>query len=479
MLDNQKGPMQTHLRLIRELVSKGDHKAAAKQFHEILRVNNQNPEVLHELGLIAISIGDYVNSEHLVRLAIQLDRINQQHWLLLGYLLFIQGRLDEAEPVYEEATQLNPANAIEAQDMLGRVLLRKNNIKKAVTCFQKAVSKKIPQASISVSAFTRSLLDPQLASNGAPYIKELHNVVIDSGFWMILDGKKLYSDDVSGRNIAFSPLVRGRLSNDNTTVIVDCGTPVLDIPEPLVFLGGDENYCHWLIRYLSRLALLEGHANLRELPFLVKNNMKRYQAESLDLLDIPEAYRYMVPENSLIHCNHIYIPTNLRNERDVGIGCKWLRDKFCRNKTRTRKSLRRLYISRGDSQLRRLLNEDELVYELARRGFETIIPGDISFTQQISLFSEASVVVGPHGAGLTNIVFAPSNCLVFELTDKLISHMPDFRWIANAIGQQLITTISNDVELMPGAKLPQRDHHFRINVKDTIDLLDRHLKEIP
>ncbi|GGB61064.1 hypothetical protein GCM10011316_36340 [Roseibium aquae] len=50
-------------------------------------------------------------------------------------------------------------------------------------------------------------------------------------------------------------------------------------------------------------------------------------------------------------------------------------------------------------------NQAEVEATAARFGFEAVDPGTLPLKDQARLFSEASVVVGAHGAGLTNLVF--------------------------------------------------------------------------
>ncbi len=61
------------------------------------------------------------------------------------------------------------------------------------------------------------------------------------------------------------------------------------------------------------------------------------------------------------------------------------------------------------------MNEQELEPILIDHGFEVIEAENLSFAAQVCLFSQAEVVAGPHGAGLTNILFAPEGCKVLEL----------------------------------------------------------------
>lgn len=76
---------------------------------------------------------------------------------------------------------------------------------------------------------------------------------------------------------------------------------------------------------------------------------------------------------------------------------------------------RRLYVTRSDAKKRRIANEAELLPLLAKRGFEIVAPGKLSFREQVARFMWTDAVVGPHGAGLTNILFSPKASRVLEI----------------------------------------------------------------
>src|SRR5207244_2202402 len=78
----------------------------------------------------------------------------------------------------------------------------------------------------------------------------------------------------------------------------------------------------------------------------------------------------------------------------------------------------KVYVSRSDAEHRRLTNEADLIRMLTEQGFTVVSPGQLSFAAQVELFARARVIVGVHGAGLTNLIWAPRNCTVIELSPE-------------------------------------------------------------
>jgi capsular polysaccharide biosynthesis protein len=75
----------------------------------------------------------------------------------------------------------------------------------------------------------------------------------------------------------------------------------------------------------------------------------------------------------------------------------------------------RIYISRGRARKRRITNEVAVIDALREFDFETIYSEDLSFEQQVKIFSKARFLVSNHGAGLTNMLFMPQGAGVLEL----------------------------------------------------------------
>jgi hypothetical protein len=82
-----------------------------------------------------------------------------------------------------------------------------------------------------------------------------------------------------------------------------------------------------------------------------------------------------------------------------------------------RRPYRRLYFSRRRAGWRRVTNEADVERTLENYGFETVFLEDLDFAGQVSLMAEAAAIASPHGAGLSNVIFAPASAGVLEFMD--------------------------------------------------------------
>jgi len=83
--------------------------------------------------------------------------------------------------------------------------------------------------------------------------------------------------------------------------------------------------------------------------------------------------------------------------------------------TSTTGAPRLIYVWRIDSRARPMSNEDALVELLLGYGVEPVILSSLNLDDQIRLFRDARLIIGPHGAGLCNIVFCHPGAVLYEL----------------------------------------------------------------
>jgi capsular polysaccharide biosynthesis protein len=126
----------------------------------------------------------------------------------------------------------------------------------------------------------------------------------------------------------------------------------------------------------------------------------------------------------------------------------WVRDqvlsRFGEGKAARRR--RRIYLSRQQSGRRRVKNYDSLWKLLETNGFECFIPENLAFREQVRLLEEAEYVVGPHGGGLTNLLFAPEGTRVLELlpTTENTSH---YFALSRRLGHQYAAIVGDEADL--------------------------------
>ena len=68
------------------------------------------------------------------------------------------------------------------------------------------------------------------------------------------------------------------------------------------------------------------------------------------------------------------------------------------------------------------MNEKELFNKLKKIGFKLVYFENLSFEDQISIASNCKIMVGYHGAGLTNLLFMRPRTKVFEIINKFYDH---------------------------------------------------------
>jgi capsular polysaccharide biosynthesis protein len=90
--------------------------------------------------------------------------------------------------------------------------------------------------------------------------------------------------------------------------------------------------------------------------------------------------------------------------------------------------------------VRRIVNEADLVKELITYGFDVVTLGGMSFADQARLFNEAEIIVGPHGAGFQNAVFAQPGATLIDLFSP--NYINGCYWaLANACGHRYGFTV--------------------------------------
>jgi hypothetical protein len=169
---------------------------------------------------------------------------------------------------------------------------------------------------------------------------------------------------------------------------------------------------------------------------IIPSNLPKWKIESLRLLgyepdDCIQWNRSRIKVKQLVVPSFRHGPNGLMS----ATACRWLRQRMFSNLpdlgSQQLSFSSRIYISRPKTVGRHIINEDEVMEALTPFGFVAYTLENLSFSDQVRLFSQAEVVVSPHGAGLTNIIFA-ENLIVVELFGSF--GIPTLFLISKALG---------------------------------------------
>ena len=116
----------------------GDFLQAEKIYQHILQKNPNQPEVLHQLGLLYYQVGKYDFGVTFIKKAIAQNHSEPLYYNNLGIVLRDKGELDAAIRCYQEAMRLNPDYAAPYLN-LGVALQDQNKLDQAIKYFKKAL----------------------------------------------------------------------------------------------------------------------------------------------------------------------------------------------------------------------------------------------------------------------------------------------------------------------------------------------------
>jgi capsular polysaccharide biosynthesis protein len=176
------------------------------------------------------------------------------------------------------------------------------------------------------------------------------------------------------------------------------------------------SYYHWFHDVLPRLEAAFPHLP-RGTRFLINQNPAHWQLDTLAAYGIQGEDLEIQPSDARTKIERLWFSTPAGQ---TGFGSQGLLKKVSsrlRSHFGTTTEERRcgLYVSRSKSRYRRVVNEGELLANLPADHFKRVHCEDFTIQEQVALFWNASWVLAPHGAGLTNIMFCRSGTGVGEV----------------------------------------------------------------
>lgn len=203
---------------------------------------------------------------------------------------------------------------------------------------------------------------------------------------------------------------------------------------------GSDTYFHWICDSLPRIKMIEGIRD--EIDYLiVPEKLKQFHIETLYLLGFSEEKLVKISDSNNLLCENLIVPSMPGISGNTPKwACDFLREIFLPEGYS--KPHRLIYISRKDAIYRKVINEREIEEFLQEFGFEIVEMSKLSFLEQVKICSEAKVVVGPHGAGLTNTLFCQKAKILEMFAPSYVNAC--YWMLSNQVGNEYYYILGNE-----------------------------------
>lgn len=196
-------------------------------------------------------------------------------------------------------------------------------------------------------------------------------------------------------------------------------------------------YYHLLVDNLPRLLCLEhpAYSGIPEVQLLSSRPLFPVEEWLLGRLALPNVKVLQLSRDSLYRLQRV-IFTPFKTREECGYIPSFYRDRIRAAVLPNRPSRRshRLFISRADASSRRIANENEVTRGLRDLGFESVVLSKFSPADQVELFYDAEAVVGVHGSGLTNLLFAEAVGVVELFPSGRVT--PHYYFLSKSLGHR-------------------------------------------
>jgi capsular polysaccharide biosynthesis protein len=244
------------------------------------------------------------------------------------------------------------------------------------------------------------------------------------------------------------------------------------------------NYAHWLTETLPKLPLLDSSDQFSHLPLLVDDGLhpnmyasiqlvskncreiirvKQWEPILLDrLVTVSQpGYERYVPHGISSRVAPAYINTFSRT------ALRLLRDAACRAlEGYSQSHAPRIYLSRSEKSgnIRQIENSSTIESVVRAYGAEVITPETMSFMEQVAACINVKTIVGPIGASMANMIFAPPGC-------KIILLAPYYDQVSYFYYSNLAGVLGHELHYVLGAQIDRGQHPAHRNYYIVEELL--------
>lgn len=308
-----------------------------------------------------------------------------------------------------------------------------------------------------------------------PYVYKIRNATLlgEYGLTLTNDNKYLFENSIN----RIKPFTKSYIQTKVSPSFLKKHQRGSSVESAVSLVGPwTSNYFHWFSDYLPRLEGLKVYEErTNERPTIIHpSDPPEWMLDSLHLLGF-DRDRLREWQGGRCDIESLIVPSVRRNQWQgydstpvyLKAGRKWLRETILENIQSDSELPSRIYVSRSDAPNRRVHNREEVLEVLRHYGFRSFVLSELSLLEQIRLFEGADVLVSPHGAGLTNMLWS-TDLNVVEIFGAEDVYTCYFR-MARQLGHEYTPIYGEQV----GQDMKVDADALREVIEDQVDLLER------
>ena len=293
-----------------------------------------------------------------------------------------------------------------------------------------------------------------------PYVSIIDHAVITGGSSLVIPEKTEYL--LNDEMVDFPTKDFGTKSmyvsyrDKNKVILSYKKKPNTRIKEGILLsCDHDNNYFHWLVECLPKLAFIDNLKQFKDVPLLIPAGLHENLMAALTRVNINNHPIVNLDNGVAYHVDRLIFPSALSRvldryrgapvfDTDIILSTKWVSrvaDLLKNNEQSARKPWRKLYLTRKKG-LRVLGNQDEIELMLSGQNFEIVDMDGASLDFQTKLFSQASLIVAPTGAALTNMLLCqPGTKVIVFMSDHETTNHYFWSYLGNIAGLDVTTIV--------------------------------------
>ena len=232
-----------------------------------------------------------------------------------------------------------------------------------------------------------------------------------------------------------------------------------------VVLGSSpsDNYFSNLIHFLPRIFFI----NDNKVKLIIHRNLSNKFRELIHTICKIRGINlsFIFLDDGFYNFNNSSIPEFFNINKSIKI-LKYFLDKIIDNiKVPEFKS--KINIKREDANYRKVINEADLINKLRMRDFDIINPQHFKILEQMKIFSNAELIMTPHGSNLSNLIFCKKKTKIIEIRPRLNNLYEKnistrYKNIADILNLDFHTITSDSVDVNKHSELSKKYIHKKI-----------------